>query len=65
MGTCSEKYPRLDKIRTQTNSRTRIHLILEQFTNDTLSLSQVQKEKVVFSRVDSTVKKKEQMLQIQ
>ena len=65
MGTCSEKYPRLDKIRTQTNSRTRIHLILEQFTNDTLSLSQVQKEKVVFSRVGSTVKKKEQMLQIQ
>ena len=65
MGTCSEKYPRLDKIRTQTNSRTRIHLILEQFTNDTLSLSQVQKEKVVFSRVGSTVKKKEQMFQIQ
>ena len=65
MGTCSEKYPRLDKIRTQTNSRTRIHSILEQFTNDTLSLSQVQKEKVVFSRVGSTVKKKEQMLQIQ
>ena len=65
MGTCSEKYPRLDKIRTQTNSRIRIHLILEQFTNDTLSLSQVQKEKVVFSRVGSTVKKKEQMFQIQ
>ena len=65
MGTCSEKYPRLDKIRTQTNSRTRIHLILEQFTNDTLSLSQVQKEKVVFSRIGSTVKKKEQMFQIQ
>ena len=65
MGTCSEKYPRLDKIRTQTNSRTRIHLIFEQFTNDTLSLSQVQKEKVVFSRIGSTVKKKEQMFQIQ
>ena len=65
MGTCSEKYPRLDKIRTQTNSRTRIHLILEQFTNDTLSLSQVQKGKVVFSRIGSTVKKKEQMFQIQ
>ena len=45
MGTCLEKYPRLDKIRTQTNSRTRIHLILEQFTNDTLSLSQVKKKK--------------------
>ena len=65
MGTCSEKYPRLDKIRTQTNSRTRIHLILEQFTNDTLSRSQVQKEKVVFSRIGSTIKKKEQMFQIQ
>ena len=65
MGTCSEKYPRLDKIRTQTNSRTQIHSILEQFTNDTLSLSQVQKEKVVFSRIGSTVKKKEQMFQIQ
>ena len=65
MGTCPEKYPRLDKIRTQTNSRTRIHLILEQFTKDTLSLSQVKKGKVVFSRIGSKVKKKEQMFQIQ
>ena len=65
MGTCSEKYPSLEKIRTQTNSRTQIHSILEQFTDDTLNLSQDQKEKVVYSRVGSTVKKKEQMLQIQ
>ena len=43
----------------------KFHSILEQFTDDTLNLSQDQKEKVVYSRVGSTVKKKEQMLQIQ
>ena len=43
----------------------KFHSILEQFTDDTLNLSQDQKEKVVYSRVGSTVKKKKQMLQIQ
>ena len=40
------------------------HFIAEKFNDDTLNLGRVSKENIVSSRVGSTVKKREQMLQM-